>query len=228
MAKEVIVISLGGSLIVPDEVDSDFLKSFRTLILRHLKNKRFVLITGGGKTCRKYIESAKNIVDVSQEDQDWLGIEVTKLNAHLVKTIFKKEAYPKVINNPTEKVSFKHKVLVASGWKPGCSSDFDAVLLAKNFKVKKIVNLSNIDMVYDKDPRKFSDAKPLKKISWKDYRKIIPKKWTPDLSTPFDPIASKEAEKLKLEVVIMNGKKLGNLDNYLNNKSFVGTRIYSI
>jgi uridylate kinase len=99
------------------------------------------------------------------------------------------------------------------------------VLLAKNFGVKKIVNLTNIDYVYDKDPRKFKDAKKIEKISWKDFRKIVGDKWDPGLNVPFDPVASKDAEKLKLEVAIINGKSLDNFERYLNNEKFIGTVI---
>jgi len=224
--EDTIIISVGGSLIVPSEIDVLFLRKFRELVLRYVKKgMRVIIVCGGGKTARMYQEAAKKIVRLTNDEIDWLGIQGTKINAYLVKTIFKKEAYHKIIDNPNEKITSTKKVLVASGWKPGFSTDYDAVLLAKNFGVKKIINLTNIDYVYNKDPRKFKDAKPLKKISWKELRKIIPNKWSPGLSVPFDPIAAKEAERLKLEVVIMNGKNLRNFENYLLGKPFVGTII---
>ena len=88
-----------------------------------------------------------------------------------------------------------------------------------------MINLSNIDYVYDKNPKKFKGAKPLKNISWKDFRKIVGNKWDPGLNLPFDPVASKLAEKLKLKVVVMNGKPLSNLKNLLSGRSFKGTVI---
>jgi uridylate kinase len=99
-------------------------------------------------------------------------------------------------------------------------------LLAKTYNSDTIINLTNIDYVYDKDPNKFKDAKPFKEISWKDYLKLIEQKWIPGLSAPFDPIASKLAQKFKFKVVILNGKKIKNLKNYLENKKFTGTIIY--
>jgi uridylate kinase len=53
----------------------------------------------------------------------------------------------------------------------------------------------------------------------------LPEKWDPGLNTPFDPVAAKEAEKIGLEVVVMNGKKLKNFENYLDGKEFIGTKI---
>ena len=224
---ETVIISLGGSLIVPDEIDIAFLKEFKKIILKHTnKEKRFVIITGGGKTCRKYQAAANSITKLTDEDMDWLGIHVTRLNAHLMRSIFHKEAHPRIIKNPTEKMNFRENILIAAGWKPGCSTDFDAILLAKNLDVKKLVNLSNIDYAYDKDPNKFKDAKPIFNTTWKEFRKILPKKWDPGLNSPFDPIASKEAEKLGMEVAILNGKNLENFDKYLSGKEFSGTRIH--
>ena len=46
MENETIIISLGGSLIVPDNIDIDFLKDFKKLILSQVeKGKKFVIIT---------------------------------------------------------------------------------------------------------------------------------------------------------------------------------------
>ncbi len=224
--KEIILISVGGSLIVPDFIDSEFLIKFRRIILNQIKqNRRFIIICGGGKTARKYQEAAKRITNLTRDDLDWLGIHGTRLNAHLLRTILKEEAHPKIIKNPNEQIEFKENLLVASGWKPGFSTDYDGVLLAKNFGIKKLVNLTNVDYVCDKDPNKFEDAKPIKEISWGEFRKLVPEEWNPGLNTPFDPVAAKEAEKMKLEVVILNGKKLKNFEDFLDGKDFIGTKI---
>jgi len=220
--KEILVISVGGSLIVPDTIDTDFLSKFKKIILN--QNKKFIIICGGGKTARRYQEAARKITTLRRNDVDWLGIHSTRLNSHLMRTIFKEIAHPRIIKNPTEKIYFNEKILIASGWKPGFSTDYDAVLLAENFKVKKLVNLTNVDYVYNKDP-KFKDAKPIKEISWKEFRKLLPDKWDPGLNAPFDPVAAKEAEQHGMEVIIMNGKKLKNFENYLNGKEYIGTKI---
>lgn len=224
MKKEIVILSVGGSLIVPEEIDSDFLKRFKELVLS-FKDKRFAIICGGGKVCRKYQEAASKLASLEKIDLDWIGIASTRLNAELVKYVFKGNVHEKVIANPTEKINFNENVLVACGWEPGCSTDADAILLAKNLGIKKIVNLTNIDYVYNKDPKKFMDAVPIKEISWKDLRKILPKDWSPGLNAPFDPIAAKQAESLGIEVAIINGKNLDNLKDYLENKEFVGTSI---
>ena len=221
MEKEVIVISLGGSVTVPHEIDVGFLKRFNGLIRRYLKKYKFILITGGGHTCRLYQKSAASIIKLKTEDLDWLGIHSTRLNAHLLRTIFRDVAYKRIIKNPNEKVKFD-KILVAAGWKPGFSTDYDAVMLAKAFNAKTVVNMTNIDYLHDKDPRIYKNAKIIKRTDWYGLRRIVGDKWIPGMNVPFDPIAAKEAQKLKLKLILV-GKDLNNFKKFLDGKKFKGS-----
>lgn len=224
--KEIIVISLGGSLIVPDRIDTGFLKSFRDLILSYVKKgTRFVLICGGGKTARMYQHAAEEVGDLRKDEIDWIGIHTTRLNAQLMHAIFLKWVHPFIISNPTKPFHFTKQILIAAGWEPGCSTDYDAVLLAKAVGAKKLANLSNIDCVYNKDPRVCVDAHALPELSWKQYRKLIPKKWDPGLNAPFDPVASKLAESFGMEVAILNGKDMDTVKKYFDGKPCKGTII---
>jgi uridylate kinase len=223
-----IVISLGGSALVPAKIDTVFLHKFRQLILGFVnKGYRFVIVCGGGKPARDYQNAALAVVKMVPEDLDWLGIHATRLNAHLLRTIFRKVAYSRVIKNPTEDIKLKQsdRVIMAAGWKPGRSTDHIAVLLAKNLGAKTVINITSANQVYTKDPRSNSDAKPIKKLSWKEFKKVVGiTKWSPGLNTPFDPVAAKQAEQLKLKVVVL-GKDIDNLENFLHKKSFKGTTI---
>ena len=225
--KDTYIISLGGSIVVlPEGIDWKFLKEFRGLILKEIrKGKRFFIIVGGGATCRKYNEAARQAAKVSQVDLDWLGIYSGRLNARLLKTVLGQAACPEIITDPTSSLSSRKKIIIGSGWKPGWSTDYVATVMAREHKIKTIINLSNIDYVYTGDPKKFKSAKPIKKISWQGFRKIIGNKWNPGLHAPFDPVASRLAERLDLKVIIMNGKKLDNLGDYLAGRRFMGTVI---
>src|SRR3989338_5737845 len=224
--KETIIISLGGSLIIPEELDVDFLKDFKTLILSHTqKGKKFVVITGGGEINRRYNKVAKEVGSPTDEDLDWIGIAALRLNAELLRVIFSEHAHNRVISNLGTPFSFDKNIVIGSAYEPGKSTDWDAVVAAKNLSAKKIINLSNVDYVYDSDPNTNPNAKKIEKISWTNYRKIIPKEWTSRLSSPFDPVASELAEREGMEVVIMNGKPIENLEKCLNGESFLGTII---
>lgn len=224
--QKTFIISLGGSLIAPPEgIDWKFLKSFRTLILKQIKKgQKFYLVAGGGATCRKYNEAASKIKKIKPSDLDWLGIHASRLNAHLIKTIFSEQAHQKIIKNPTIHMTNNKKIIVGGGWKPGWSTDYVATIIAQEYNVNTVINLSNIQYAYDKDPKKYKDAKKIEKIDWKNFRKIVGNKWTPGLNMPFDPIASHKAELLKLKVIIA-GRNLKNLSNILENKKFKGTII---
>ncbi len=227
MKKDWKILSVGGSIIIPKTgFDIKFLKKFRKLIIERIeKGERFIIVIGGGATCRTYQEAAKAVTNQSSQDLDWIGIYTTIYNAQFVKSLFKDIAHKDVITNPNVKVKTSKSLIIAAGYKPGCSTDKDAVLLAKTYKAKQVFNLSNIDYVFDKDPNKYKDAKKITDISWSEFQKIVGTEWDPGLSAPFDPIASLLATKLKLKVSILNGTDLKTVSNALSNKKFTGTVI---
>lgn len=227
MTRRTYVLSLGGSLIVPDDVNYKFIKLFKALIIKKIKNNgRFIIVCGGGGLNRRYNEAAKMIKTMTNEELDWIGIYTTRYNAEFIRIMFGKFAHSKIATDPHRKFDTKKAIIIGAGYKPGWSSDYDAVYLAKTYGSRSVVNLSNIDYVYDKDPNKFSDAVPIKEMGWKNFRKIVGNKWEPRMNKPFDPIASREAQKLGLKVTILNGKNLDNLERYLDDKNYIGTNIF--
>mgnify|MGYP000223942705 CR=1 FL=1 len=226
---ENIVISLGGSLIVPGRgIDIQFLNAFNQFIRKQITatKRRFFIVCGGGAIARDYQKAAREVIgEITTDDIDWLGIHATRLNAHLLRTIFRDVAYFRVKKHYHQKDEVAERVLIASGWKPGWSTDYDAVLLAEEYGARVVVNLSNIAMVYDKDPHKDPNAQPQPFFTWKNFRKLVGEKWSPGMNAPFDPVAAKKAQELGLEVVIMKGNDLDNLEKYLNKEEFVGTVI---
>lgn len=222
------IISVGGGLIVPESIDSSFLSKLNTFIREQVAHgKRFFLVAGGGRTARTYRDAGKAVVgNLTEEDQDWLGIHATRLNAHLLRTIFQDIAHPRIIENYDKKLyNWKEPVVIGAGWKPGFSSDYDAVILARDYNANLIVNLSNIDWVYDKDPRKFPDAKPIKKLTWEEMEDLVGTKWIPGMNAPFDPIAAQLAKNMGLTVIVANGNDFGNMRKIMECDAFKGTVI---
>lgn len=221
------IISVGGSIVIPKTgFDPLFLKEFRSLILREVKKgRRFILTIGGGATCRQYQQALKSVVPTTPEMLDWLGIKTTIFNAEFVKMLFGDYAYPQIVTNPTKKMSTSKPIIIAAGWKPGCSTDNDATLLAKTYGATEIINLSNVDYVYDSDPATNPQAQKFEHIDWKAYRLIVGDSWTPGSSAPFDPIASKLAQKMKLRVLFAKGTDIEEVKRVLSGKTFKGTII---
>lgn len=222
------VISLGGSVICPKEIDAKLLKKFYLFIKKEIKRGlKFVIVAGGGYPARNYQKAVSKIAKVSREDKDWLGIEATKLNALLLKTIFKKEAYPLLFDKRFKIKNFGgYSVIIGSGQKPGCSTDFDTVQIAVDFGAKLAILLGKPDYVYTSNPDKNKNAKPIEKMSWKDYFKLIPKKWIPGFHIPVDPAAAKLARKKKIRVIVASGKDFVNLRKILKGEKFKGTTLY--
>lgn len=208
---------------MPDgKVNVAFLKSFKALIMRRAaKGDRFVMVTGGGGTCREYQRGLKAIGKTSNQDLDWLGIYTTHLNAQLVRLIFGKLAHPTLAHNHEtfDRKSWKTSVLIGGGHKPGCTTDTIMILFAQAFGEKEVINISNVDYLYTKDPRKFKDVKKIESISWKDYRKMIGKKRDPGVNIPFDPVASRLAQRSGIRTLLF-GCDVKNIDRYLSGKSF--------
>lgn len=225
MQKKIIILSLGGSLIVPDKINFVFLKNFKKLILKNLKKYNFVIFCGGGKIAREYQTAGKKLGILDHYRLDKLGIAASILNANLLREIFSEKAQAEIITVPNKKINFSKPIIIGAGWQPGWSTDYDAIKIAQVNKIKTVINLSNIEYVCNKDPKKFVDARKIEKISWCDFRKIVGSKWCPGLNMPFDPIAAALAEKSKIRVIIMNGLNCNNLQNFINNKKFIGTEI---
>jgi uridylate kinase len=224
-------MSVGGSLIVPDQIDTTFLKTLKDLVTHEAtqSGRRFIIIAGGGKTARRYQDAAGEVTDLTRDDLDWLGIHSTHLNGHLLRTIFRDIAYHIMIKNPDEvlDVPEQYRVIIAAGYRPGCSTDLRAVQIAEKIGAKTVINLSNTDYVYTDNPHTNPDAQKIEDITWADFRKLIPEDWAPGLSAPFDPVAAKVAERDNIEVAQLNGLKLSCLEDYLAGRPFIGTRIHN-
>jgi len=210
--------------VAPGGIDIGFLKSFKYSLKKYLGKTRFFILVGGGKIARSY-QKALLEFGAKEAERDWIGINVSRLNAELVKQLFSGYSYHKIITAPNKKVSTTKSIVVGGGYKPGWSTDYVSVLVARTYKISTIINLTNVDYVYDKNPNDFPDAKPLKQIDWKNFIRIVGDEWRPGMNMPFDPRASKLASRLKIKVAMINGKNLERLEDFLNNKPFIGTVI---
>lgn len=222
---EYVVMSVGGSLLVPDHIDVGFCQTFREHILAYVKRGfRFALVCGGGQTARTYIESTQAVTSVKNKDIDWLGILATRMNAEMLRIVFGQHASPQVVYDPTAVVPGE-SIIIAGGYQPGWSTDYVATRLAHTLNVTRVINLSNIDAVYDCDPNTCTNARPLPDLTWSAYKKMVGSTWTPGMHAPFDPIASTFASEHKMDVIIAHGTDFNNLDSILTGKPFKGTHI---
>lgn len=224
------VISLGGSIVAPEGPDPAFIADFHALVTEYLDahpESRLIFVVGGGGPARLWQKAYREVAGsaADADAQDWIGVMATRLNAQLVKAVFGKYCPQDVVTNPTAIELFMGRVLVAAGWKPGWSTDYDAVLLAERFDADEVLNLSNIAKVYTADPKADPSARPIDSIHWADFRAIVGDEWVPGRNLPFDPVATRKAAELGLKVVCAAGRDLENLRAILHGRPFVGTTI---
>lgn len=221
------IIALGGSIVAPNGIDLSFLKKFRALIERDIRRgRRFLVVIGGGGIARTYQRAAKTLSPkLSPIELDTVGMRGTQLNAELVRAAFGARAHPEVINAPEKLLHLRDPVAIAAGWMPGYSTDTVAVRIAEETGQKTIIIAGRPAYVYDRDFVRHRDAKPIRRLSWKEYERLIGKQWTPGMSAPVDPVAAQRASRAGITAIVLQGKHLSNLANLLNGKPFRGTTI---
>ncbi len=228
------IIALGGSIIVPDSIDVEYLKRLHAFFVDYINNKNndpIILVIGGGYPARQYQDAASDIVDVSDEDKDWIGIHATRMNAQLIRTIFYDICYPVILDNPHKYISKSdledYSFFVASGGFPGHSTDYDAVALAQRFGVSGFYIATTIPYVYNKDFSQHKDASPIKDLTWAEYRSLVSDVWKPGMKAPVDPIAAQAASKSNLFCHLFKGTNLVNLENCILGRGFDGSVIHA-
>jgi len=225
MKKEAIVLSLGGSQIIPDNVDIKYLENFKKTISKNKNKYKFIIVCGGGSIARKYISviNSKN-----KKMQSLAGISATRMNARFMNYFFNqepKEGIPLKMQQVKKQIKKQDIVFCgALGYHPNQTSDSTSAQIATALKTK-FINLTNVKGLYTKNPKTNKDAKFIPKISWKEFYKMANKlKFHAGQHFVLDQTASKIILENKIPTYIL-GLDTKQLDNFLNNKKFIGTTI---
>tara|TARA_Y100000310_G_scaffold339655_1_gene432979 strand:+ start:6677 stop:7369 length:693 start_codon:yes stop_codon:yes gene_type:complete len=224
------VISLGGSRIAPqsDEIDKGFIERFEKLVEKH-KSQKFVVVTGGGSTARKYISALRKLGKKTKA-QSQAGIAVTRFHASFLSRIFGKKANnPKNIPKNMEKVKSllaKNQIVFCGAlrWDKNKTSDGTAADLAGLLKCE-FINLTNIKGLYNSNPKTNKKAKFIKKISWKKFKAMTNKiKFKAGQHFVLDQDAAETILKKKIPTYIVGS--LDDVDKIISGKkNFEGTLI---
>ena len=225
--KKVIVLSLGGSLIIPDNINVDYLKKFKKTVLKNTEKYKFIIVCGGGNIARKYI-SALSEIGMNDLFQSFAGISATRMNARFMSYFFRQNQERGIPHTIKELKRYVRKYDVvfcgALEYKPDQTSDSTAAEIAKKFRTI-FINLTDVQGLYDKNPKEHKDAKFISKISWENFNKIIDKiKFKPGQHFILDQTAAKMIMKSKTTTYIL-GKNMNQLENVLKGKKFKGTII---
>jgi uridylate kinase len=227
MQKKVIVLSLGGSLIIPDEINVKYLKEFKKTILKNKLKYKFIVVCGGGSVARKYINALREI-GLNEKLQSFSGISATRMNARFMSYFFNQDqtqGIPDKLKTLKEYVK-KYNVVFCGAleYKAHQTSDSTSAQIAQAFKCD-FINLTDVPGLHDKNPKKFKDARFIPEISWKNFDDMAKKiEYKPGQHFVLDQTASKIIMNNKITTYIL-GEDMKQLDNLLNGKRFIGTKI---
>lgn len=219
-----IVISIGGSVLLSDEADVNFLKNFAKLLIKHSKKYRIFLVVGGGRVAREYIRKGREL-NIDENELDLLGIAITRVNASLITNILK-ISNREIPSKIEDAINLKQNIVVMGGTTSGHSTDFVGAELAQKTHSKIFIIATNVDGIYDKDPNRYPDAKQLKTIYIKDLISQYGTNWnSAGSNVVVDGPALKMIQEAQIQTIVINGKRLDQLENAILNKTINGTII---
>lgn len=221
---EKVVISLGGSILFPDKINVEFLKKVCSLIKRLSNEYKIYIVVGGGVTARKYIKTGRSL-GFDEEKLDDIGIDITRLNAKFFANLIE-GANKKIPATTSEAKEIKEQIVIMGGTTPGHSTDMVGAELAEKLQASRYIIATDVDGVYDKDPKKYRDAKQLKEVTIDHLIKKFGTKWDrAGKNTVIDGPALEIIKRSKIPTFVLNGKKLKELENAITGKEFKGTKI---
>lgn len=222
-----VVISIGGSVLVPDE-DPEYIKQLAELLNGISSDTEIIVVVGGGKPSRYYARMGKALGGTDDELDD-ICITITRANAGLLIVALGDKAYKRVPLTVKDCVSRKTKnnIVVMGGTEPGHTTDAVSAMIAKEWGAVRIVNASNVDAVYSDDPRKNPDAKRFERMTIDELKNIVYTEHEAAKSSIFDPLGVSIAKESRIDLLMVNGRDLSELRNAILGKKIKGTFVDS-
>jgi len=222
--KKTIVISLGGSVVLSNDIDHTFFKELQRFIDELIENYKVYLIIGGGTTARTYIKLGRN-QEFSEENLDWIGIHSTRLNAMFL-SILLTNKIKQIPETTDQALQITDPLVIMGGTTPGHSTDFVGAELAAKENAMVFIIATNVDGVYDKDPNKHKDACFLKEISIESLLSQYGNSWdSAGKNTVIDGPALQKIKDYQIPTAVVDGRNIKEMKNIINNTSFHGTKI---
>lgn len=221
---QTIVISIGGSVLFPENIDERFFEKLIKLFEKLSKKYKIYLVVGGGKTARKYIKLGRTL-GLNEIKLDEIGIKVTRINAEILANLLGNSN--KIIPCTTDEAKkMTDEIIIMGGTTPGHSTDMVGAELAQITHSSKFIVATNVDGVYDKDPNEFSDAKKYDEITIDELIKKYGTKWeSAGKNMVIDGPALGIIKQGKIPTYVLNGKNLDELEKAITNQKFNGTKI---
>jgi uridylate kinase len=227
-SQEVVVLSVGGSILSPNGDVAPFLRSLSESLRRLGRERRLVVTTGGGRVARDYIALGRSL-GLTHIELDELGIDCTRLHARLVASLVGPPAPAHPPFTLADAVREAHRVspVILGGTEPGHTTDAVAALLAARLRAVRTVNATDVDGVYDRDPKAHPDARRLERVSWEDFRSLLREigRGQPGQEFIFDELGTETLARAGIPLLVVDGRDLPNVERAVRGESFRGSRI---
>jgi len=167
-------------------------------------------------------------IRLNQKVLGLIGIATTKLNARVIAGMFnKKDKIPNSLEEIKKELKTNRIVICgALGFSYKTTTDGNAAEIARYLKARALLNITNVDGLYNKDPRRYKDARIIARINFTDFNKIVNKiNYRTGQHFVLDQRAANVIKKSRIQTIILNGHKLKNLKDYLDGKKYTGTVI---
>ena len=229
-----IVIKFGGSLLFSEggTINYEKITEFCNLIKNNKNYDSVVIVCGGGTIARQYIKAIREFTD-NEVLCDLIGIEISRINSKLIIAEMKESVFPQVPKSIEELSTAinSNKIVVMGGLQPGQSTTSVAMLVTEYLKAERLVILTDVDGIFDRDPKLFKDAKLIEKISYESLQKLILKSSIDTQASAgeyriFDAVSLQILKRSNINVLVTSGKNLNQFHKFWNNeKEIIGTII---
>ena len=232
--KKRVVIKLSGSVFNLsseniNQVNNKFYNTFKqysNVLINLPSNIQPVVITGGGNIARLYINFARHLGQ-DEATLDLIGIAISRINAKLLIASLGNYAYPDVPQSLDEVGRFieSNKIIVSGGLHPGQSTNATSALIAEKTGASEFINATDVEGIYDSDPRKNKDARLYEKIELSKLLNMLLKESSMageyDL---LDIVALKVIERSKIKTKVVLSDPI-NIANTIEGRNYIGTEL---